>query len=123
MSTEKLICWKIDSADPFRETAAMPAARRPMFKKLHLGEWLARLGKKPVDVARHQDVSESYNSNQISGKRENPSIDKLLAISEYLGITVNDLYRAPPPLATLKDLQGFSAGAIEQLMERPKQSR
>jgi transcriptional regulator with XRE-family HTH domain len=70
-------------------------------RKLYLGEWLARLDRKPVDLARAVGVTEPYISELISGRKDNPSPLLLLAISEWLGITVNDLYIAPPSASEL----------------------
>ena len=95
---------------------AMPAPARTQTRKLYLSEWLARLGKRPVDLARHLDVGESYISNLKSEKRANPSVTILIEMSEFLGITVNDLLKPPPKAASVEELKGYSAGAIEQLL-------
>jgi hypothetical protein len=42
-------------------------------------------------------VGESYISLLISGQKKNPSGGLLLDISEFLGLTVNDLFQPPPP--------------------------
>lgn len=73
-------------------------AKRPVrkVKTLYLGPWLARLGRKPSEIAKAVGIGESYLSLLISGDKKNPSSALVLAISEELGITVNDLYRRPP---------------------------
>lgn len=73
---------------------AKPHVKR--LRTLYLGPWLARLGRRPSEVAKAVGVGESYLSLLISGDKRNPSGALLLAISEELGISVNDLYRRPP---------------------------
>jgi transcriptional regulator with XRE-family HTH domain len=96
----------------------MPAITRPQYKKLHLGEWLARLNVKQADLARDVDITESYLSKLISGKKVNPAISLLLKISDRLGITVNDLYKPPPSISALDDLKNFSQAAVQQLLDQ-----
>jgi transcriptional regulator with XRE-family HTH domain len=106
----------MDSFVRVENYGAMPAARRPQYKKLYLGQWLSRLGRRPVDLARELDMTESYVSNLISGKKTGPTVDVLLRTSEWLGITVNDLFRPPPAAAAIEDLRAYSPGAVEQLL-------
>lgn len=94
----------------------MPA-RRNADRKLYLGEWIARLGLRPVEVARGVQVAESHLSNIIAHKK-NASVALLMDISEFLGVTVNDLHRRPPPATAAMPFEGFSAGAVRLLMER-----
>lgn len=84
--------------------------------KLYLSEWMARLKKRPVDLARHLGVGESYISNLRSLRKSNPSLPLLIAISEFLGITVNDLCKPPPKAASIGDLHGYSQAAVERLL-------
>jgi len=97
----------------------MPAATPVQTRKLYLSEWLARLRKRPVDLARHLGVTESYISNLKSDKRGNPSITILIEMSEFLGVTVNDLTKPPPRAATIEQLQGYSQAAVQQLLTLP----
>jgi transcriptional regulator with XRE-family HTH domain len=101
--------------------AGMPGTPRRPVRKLYLHQWLTRLGKRPVDLANHLNVTESYISNLKSEKRSNPSIAILLEMSEWLGITVNDLFVAPPKAGTLADLKGYSPAAVAQLISRAQQ--
>ncbi len=77
--------------------------------RLYLGQWMARLGMRSIDLARETRLSESYISNLINGKvKKNPSTDVSLRISRALGITVNDLFSPPPGpemIAAISDLQ------------------
>ena len=85
--------------DRYAGSEEYPDMARPHVKRLrtlHLGPWLARLGRKPSEIAKAVGVGESYLSLLISGDKKNPSGALLLAISEELGISVNDLYRRPP---------------------------
>lgn len=106
----------MDVAGNVENYGGMPAPKRTSTRKLYLSEWLARLSKRPVDLAKHLGVGESYVSNMRSNRKTNPSVDILLAISEFLGITVNDLFKQPPKAIIMTDLQGYSAEAIQQLL-------
>jgi transcriptional regulator with XRE-family HTH domain len=89
------------------------APKRP--RTFHLGEWLARLGRKPVELAKAVGVGESYISLLISGQKDNPSIRLLLDISEFLGLTINDLYRRPPPREASNALGHLSPAQLATL--------
>jgi transcriptional regulator with XRE-family HTH domain len=110
----------MDMTAPSENYDRMPSVRRPQYKKLHLGEWLARLNVKQADLARDVEVSEPYLSNLISGKKLNPSVSLLLTISDRLGISVNDLYKPPPSIAALEDLRNYSPSVVQQLLERQR---
>jgi transcriptional regulator with XRE-family HTH domain len=110
----------MDMTAPNENYDHMPSVRRPQYKKLHLGEWLARLNVKQADLARDVEVSEPYLSNLISGKKLNPSINLLLRISDQLGLSVNDLYKQPPSISSLEDLKNFSPAVIQKLLDRPR---
>lgn len=91
----------------------MPAERIP----LYVGEWIARLGRKPVDVARAVGIGESYLSSIKSQGRTNPSYSILFRIADELGITVDDLRRNPPPRSTVEAVSRLSAKAQERLFD------
>lgn len=93
---------------------------RRTYRPIYLQEWLEAVGAKPADVARAAAVGESYISNIIAGRKENPSAHVLLAISEHLGITVNDLYRRPPPESSLSHLTSLSPAALDALLRGRK---
>jgi transcriptional regulator with XRE-family HTH domain len=84
-------------------------------RKLYIGEWLARLGRKPVDLAKHVDVTETYVSELISGKKNNPSHVLLLDISEWFGLTVNDLYMRPPDRVALEAVERLNPAQMATL--------
>lgn len=116
--------WKMDScsarntfgrmAKSSKKPPPIPDADRPP-RVLFLGLWLRRLGKRPVDVARAAHVGESYISSLISGKKKNPGIDVLLDISEFLEISINDLYRPPPAQEMFERLQKLTPSQIATL--------
>lgn len=74
----------------------MTPARKQRY--LHLGAWLIRLGRTQAEAAEVAGVKPGYISELVSNKKQNPSQGVLLDISEWLGLTVNDLYTAPPPM-------------------------
>ena len=95
--------------------------KRP-FRRLFIGEWLARLGKKQAEAAAAVGVTTPYMSELISGKKTNPGHEVLLDLSEWLGLTVNDFYRPPPPReqveAVSKDLSAAEMAALGSLLTK-----
>lgn len=88
------------------------------YRDLHLGEWLKATGRDQKRCAEAAGVDASYISSLIDGRKRNPSAAVMLDISEYLGITVNDLYRKPPPLSAIESLAGLSPTARNTLSRR-----
>jgi DNA-binding Xre family transcriptional regulator len=83
---------------------APPPPPQPDQDVLHLGGWIKILGAKQKDVAKAGGIGESYLSLLISGEKDDPSGRILYRISEYLGVTVNDLYQPPPPPSQVEKL-------------------
>lgn len=112
----------------------MPRKRKGFFEKpapkLYLGGWMDRLEVRPVAVAKAVAVGEPYLSELISGKaKDNPSSHLMFEISEFLGISVNDLYRPPPPRAAVEATQRLTPTQIAALghlldgIDRPKRKK
>jgi transcriptional regulator with XRE-family HTH domain len=95
-----------------------------MFRKLYVGEWIARLRKKPRAVADAIGISEGYMSELISGKKKKPSMDVLFALVKELGLLrVDDLYEAPPPESVLKNVEQLSPSdqaALSRILSQVK---
>lgn len=88
-------------------------------RKIFLGEWIGAIpGKSRKGAADAADVDISYVNNVCGGTRENPTSLVMLAFAEYLGITVDDLYRPPPSTSALKELATLSSAAREALLRR-----
>ncbi len=86
-------------------------------RKIYLGEWIEAIpGKERKQAAHAADVEVSYVNNLCGNKRLNPSSLVMLAFAEYLGITVDDLYRPPPSSMVLKELSNLSAAARETFL-------
>lgn len=88
------------------------------YRAFYLREWLDATGRDQIGAAAAADVDASYISNLIRGRKPNPSAHVMLLISEYLGVTVNDLYRKPPPQAALDAISGLSPKARDSLTRR-----
>jgi transcriptional regulator with XRE-family HTH domain len=107
------------------------ALRRGRFLKsppprLYLGEWLSRLDRKPAEICKQVGITESYLSELISNKKKNPASHVMFAISELLGLAVNDLYRPPPPVsatAALDHLNPAQLAGLGALLDRIKTSK
>lgn len=89
-------------------------------RRLFLLEWINALGVERADIAKAGGVTVSYINNMIGGRRENPAASVLMGISDYLKITVNDLYERPPPKSQLSDLTRLSPAAQDALLRASK---
>lgn len=98
--------------------SGMGKIARRAFRKLYLEEWLEARGRDRAGAAKAAGVDISYINNMIAGRRKNPAAHVLLAISEYLDITVNDLFRPPPPADTIAAMGGLSPAAIAALLSQ-----
>ena len=92
-------------------------ARRPtrQFRRLYIGEWISRLGRTQAEVAKEAGIGAPYLNNLIAGDRRNPGAHVLLEISEVLGISVNDLYRQPPPREAIEAVERLTPAEIATL--------
>lgn len=103
----------------------MSRSIQKLFKPLYVGEWVSRhlvtTGNQQKDFAAKVGIEDAYLSQLMSGKKKNPSAHVLRAISEEVGITVNDLYRKPPTAAQLdrlKNLSPVDAATLTRLLEQ-----
>ena len=85
-------------------------------RTLHLGAWLALFQVSETEAGKIAGVGQSYIANLISGFKKNPSALILMDISEYLGITVNDLYQRPPSRAEMQPAANLSPRAREAII-------
>ena len=64
---------------------------------LHIGGWIAFMGKKQVTVAKEAGVSEGYLSALISGKHDkDPTLSILRNIARAIGVPVQALLMPAP---------------------------
>lgn len=82
---------------------------------LYIGEWLARLGMKPVEVARGVGISEAYLSELISNKKKDPSFSVLSDIADFMGVQIDHLRRPPPRVETVEAVSGLSPEILARL--------
>jgi transcriptional regulator with XRE-family HTH domain len=93
---------------------------------LFLGPWLIRLNRKQVDLVKAVGITPTYASELVNDPSKNPSPNVLLSISEWLGITVNDLYMEPPPASAVQaagELSPAEIATLGRLLERMKSPR
>lgn len=88
---------------------------------LWVGNWIDAIpGRTRKEAAARANIDESYISNMSDGKiLKNPRAVTLRAISDYLGIKINDFYGPPPPPAVLRELLRFSPETREALLQSP----
>jgi transcriptional regulator with XRE-family HTH domain len=72
------------------------AEAKPKEHELFLAEWMKHKGIGPGKLGKIVGKTQGYMSNLKRGFQDNPSIYILLAISEYWGISVNELFKPPP---------------------------
>jgi transcriptional regulator with XRE-family HTH domain len=82
-----------DHALMVKQKKGAPAIR-PM--DLHIGPWIAFLGRRASDVARKTGINEGYLSQLISGDKRNPSYDHVKRIADELRIPIDALRHKPP---------------------------
>ncbi len=85
------------------------------FDTLYIGQWITKLGRKQGEVAKKSGVDEGYMSQLISGEKTNPGGPYLMAISEELGITVNQLYEEPPEIDVTDHIKKLTVEQIDGL--------
>lgn len=86
---------------------------RPIF----LREWIDALPEKTrKGAAAAGGVGISYVNNICKGKRTNVSNIVMAGFANYLGITIDDLYRRPPSVAALSELSTVSPAARQALI-------
>lgn len=117
----------LDNASPLANYPCMPRVSPKLFRPLFVGEWVAQFisqsGRQQEDIADAVGITDAYLSELMSGKKKNPSAHVLLALSEELGITINDFYRKPPTAAQmdkLKNLSPSDAAVLSRLLEQAK---
>ncbi len=83
---------------------------------LRLGEWLAFFGVSQTAAAQAAGCGQSYIANMIAGRKKHPDVLILLALSDFLGITVNDFYKRPPNRAEAQVIADLSAAAQQRIL-------
>lgn len=104
----------------------MPRISAKLFRPLHVGEWVSQSGRQQEDIAESVGITDAYLSELMSGKKKNPSAHVLRALSEELGITINDFYSKPPSQAQrerLKNLSPSDAATLTRLLDQTKPTK
>lgn len=94
---------------------------KPQPREIFLGDWIEFFDLKVIDVAKRAGCSQGYISNIIAGTKENINVLYLLAISEMMDISVNDLFLRPPAKAVIAQLESFSPRARQTIIARKHQ--
>lgn len=106
--------WPANGLVPYGMGKARKAAPREIF----LGEWLAQFELGPTKAARIAGCSQGYISNIAAGLRTNVNALYLLRLSEHMKITINDLFRKPPPIAHVESIESLSPEARTAILSR-----
>lgn len=89
---------------------------KPEPREIFLGAWLELFEIGSTDAAAIAKCSQSYISNISRGRKGNINALYLMALSEEMGITVNDLFRRPPPRTQIAQLREYSPQARAALI-------
>jgi Helix-turn-helix len=103
--------------------SVMAKVRKASPRTNYLGAWIDLLGPKLKDVAEAAHVTPSYVSNICRNDGKKPSIDVMLAISEFLDVPLNDLYKPPPAKASVAALGDYLQRTRETLLKKVGRSR
>lgn len=91
--------------------------------RLFIGEWCRAMDVTPARVSREAPINFGYLSGLISGKKTNPSRDKLEAIARVLQVKVGQLYSAPPPTRLLEQIVEHDPQVIMDIIQKRKNIR
>ena len=86
--------------------------------RLYIGEWCRALKVAPAKISKDAPINFGYLSGLISGKKTNPSRDKLEAIARVLEIKVGELYSPPPPEKLLDQLSNLEPESVLRLVRK-----
>lgn len=86
--------------------------------RIYLAEWLEVLGHSQHEASVAAGVGQSYIANIIAGRKKNPGAYVLLRLSEWLGITINDLFHPPPPETVISAIRELSPAAQDVLSRK-----
>lgn len=91
---------------------------KPAPREIFLGDWIDFFDLKVIDVAKRAGCTQGYVSNIARGAKDNINVLYLLAISDMMGITVNDLFQRPPSKTMIAQLESYSPRARETILAR-----
>lgn len=91
--------------------------------RLYIGEWCRARKVTPAKVSREAPINFGYLSGLISGKKTNPSRDKLEAVARILEVKVGQLYSPPPPEKLLEQIEQHDTDVIMDLLEKRRKAK
>lgn len=94
----------------------MGKSSKPEAREIYLGEWLDRKGIGKSEAAAIAGCTQGYISNISRGARAHVNALYLLALSEKMDITVNDLFQPPPPTAHIESFARLSDKAQKAIL-------
>ena len=90
-------------------------------RRNYLGDWMTLLRVRNKDLVRPAGVTASYISNLRRNART-PTVDVMLAISEALGVSVNDLYRPAPSDQAVATLRDYAPETLRTITKRARRA-
>lgn len=91
--------------------------------RLYIGEWCRALNITPARVSREAPINFGYLSGLISGKKTNPSRDKLESVARVLGLRVGQLYSAPPPARLIEQIAEHDLDTVIEIAKKRKSNK
>ena len=108
------------AVDPLLMAKTAPIPTPEPVQALFVGAWIRANGVRPAEVARKTGINEGYLSGIISGKKKNPSTEKLALIANFLKMPLGDLYKPPPPSGLLDQIAGYDPETVIRLSQKRK---
>lgn len=84
----------------------------------YLGLWIYACGMKPAQVCKKLHINPGYLSELINGKKKNPSMEKVHAIADYLGISADNFSKPPPSATVMEQIAQYDAKVLEKLLRK-----
>lgn len=110
LASDDLLMAKVNGPARGKKTEVQVA-----YRLQYLGPWIYAAGKTPAEVVRGTGINFGYLSGLISGKKRNPSYEKLKLISEFLKVPVEKLEGPPPSVELLHKVADYDPELLARL--------
>ena len=110
LAGDPLLMAKVNGSAPTKKTEVQEA-----YRLQYLGPWIYAAGKTPAEVVRETGINFGYLSGLISGKKRNPSYEKLSLISKFLKVPIEKLEGPPPSVELLNQVADYDPELIARL--------
>jgi len=92
-------------------------------RRLYIPEWLESSGRTAAALATHINVKPPYVSELLRGEKPVSNLDRAYDIADFLGVTIDDLYRPPPSDDQLSAVSQLSPATRSRLLEQSRKAK